>query len=88
MLVLASAVVRYAASAGFRTPWISPDEEIYTLLGRSFWEHGSFSILGEPAPYYSFLYPLLAGLPLTVAGTARGLEALQVVQRSPTAVWR
>jgi hypothetical protein len=79
-LVLVSAAARYAASTGFRVPWISPDEEIYTLLGRSFWQHGSFSILGEPAPYYSLLYPLLAGLPLAVAGVSNGLELLQVMQ--------
>jgi len=79
-LVVVSAAVRYVASAGFRVPWITPDEEIYTLLGRSFWQDGSFSILGQPAPYYSFLYPLLAGLPLALTGTAHGLEALQVVQ--------
>ena len=79
-VVLVSAAVRYVASGGFRIPWISPDEEIYTLLGRSFWQDGSFSILGQPAPYYSFLYPLLAGLPLAVAGKAHGLEALQLLQ--------
>ena len=80
LLVVVSAVVRFAASARFEIPWISPDEEIYALLGRSFWEHGSFSILGESAPYYSFLYPALAGLPLALWGVKSGLEALQLLQ--------
>src|SRR5262245_59160452 len=76
----ASALVRFAAARRFEIPWISPDEEIYVLLGRSFWTDGSFSILGASAPYYSFLYPVLAGGPLAVFGVEHGLDALQFVQ--------
>ena len=63
-LVVASTAVRFAASLSFDVPWIAPDEEIYALLGRSLWETGTFEILGAPAPYYSALYPALAGVPL------------------------
>jgi Dolichyl-phosphate-mannose-protein mannosyltransferase len=80
LLVAVSALVRFAAARRFEIPWISPDEEIYVLLGRSFWANGSFSILGAPVPYYSFLYPVLAGAPLALFGVEHGLDVLQLVQ--------
>jgi Dolichyl-phosphate-mannose-protein mannosyltransferase len=80
LLVAVSAVVRFGLSRSFEAPWIAPDEEIYALLGRSLWEDGAFRILGAGAPYYSALYPALAGLPLALADAADGLVAVQALQ--------
>ena len=32
---------------GFEAPWIFPDEVTYALLGRSLWDPGSLSLLGD-----------------------------------------
>jgi hypothetical protein len=61
-----------------RAPWIAPDEILYALLGRSFWETGHMHALAA-APFYGF-YPVFAGLPLAALGPATGLTALQVAQ--------
>ncbi len=84
-----SAGVRYAAGRGFELPWISPDESIYALLGRSLWETGSPTLLGEQAWGYSVVYPALIGWPLTFSDLALGVElvqALQALVMSATAV--
>ena len=46
---------------------------IYALLGRSLWSTGHLSILGADTPYYSLLYPAIAGLPLSLGDLATGL---------------
>jgi hypothetical protein len=80
VLVIASTALRYAGSTGYDAPWISPDEEIYALLGRSLWDTGSFEILDAPAPYYSALYPALVGLPLSLLEIGSALEVVKVLQ--------
>ena len=41
-LVAISALVRFWAALRLDVPWISPDETVYALLGRSLWgEDGS-----------------------------------------------
>ncbi len=52
---------------------------VYGLVGRSFWETGHLGLLGGSAPFYG-LYPVLAGLPEALFGTASGLTVLQIVQ--------
>ena len=89
LLVTLSTLVRYAAGRAFDVPWISPDETIYALLGRSFWETGSRSLLGGDAWGYSVLYPAVIGWPLTLADLAVGIgvvQALQALAMSATAV--
>jgi hypothetical protein len=66
LLIAVSAAVRFWAARGMDLPWIAPDETIYALLGRSLWEDGSPTLLGAPASNYSFVYPALIGLPLTL----------------------
>lgn len=78
-LVGVSALVRFLASRSFDTPWIAPDEMTYALAGRAFWETGHPTLLSTDAPFYG-LYPLLAGLPLALFGTATGIVVLQAVQ--------
>ncbi|MCY7301658.1 MAG: glycosyltransferase family 39 protein [Thermoleophilia bacterium] len=90
-VVSVSAVLRVAASRSFEAPWIAPDEMIYGLLGRSLWETGQSSLLGQPAPFYGG-YPLLVGLPLHLLGVATAVATIQVGQAilmslAAAAVW-
>jgi hypothetical protein len=61
------------------SPWITPDEMIYSALGRSLYEHGTLAILGGPTPFYSLVYPAFVGLPLSVSMGA-GYAVLKVLQ--------
>src|SRR5512139_710394 len=79
-LVVLSAGLRFWAASGIPTPWIAPDEMFYALLGRSLWEHGSLNVLGGPTPFYSFVYPALAGLPLSLGSVHAGYTALKALQ--------
>jgi hypothetical protein len=88
-LVLLSTVARYALSRGVEAPWIAPDEALYGLLGRSLYSGSGLGVLGGATPYYSLLYPLVAGLPsLThhVTAALDGVQALQALLMSLTAV--
>jgi hypothetical protein len=79
-LVVASTVLRSVAAWRVDGPWITPDEIIYTLLGRSLWQDGTLSILGADTGFYTLLYPLLVGLPLGMDDLETGRRILQVVQ--------
>jgi hypothetical protein len=79
-LVLASAGLRAWAALEVPVPWIAPDEMVYGLLGRGLYEHASLDILGGPTPFYSFLTPALAGLPLSVFDLGTGYDLLQGLQ--------
>ena len=90
-LVVCSAALRVAASRSLEAPWIAPDEMIYGLLGRSLWETGEGSLLGQPAPFYGG-YPLLVGLPLHLLDVATAVAAIQIGQAflmslAAAAVW-
>jgi hypothetical protein len=80
LLVVVSAALRLAAAQSIPGPFIAPDEMIYSLLGRSLWGSGHLSILGGDTPYYSLLYPAVAGLPLSLDDVATGFSLLQGVQ--------
>jgi hypothetical protein len=79
-LVLVSAGFRAWAALDVPVPWITPDEIVYSLLGRGLYEHGSLDILGGPTPFYSFLTPVFAGLPLSVLDLATGYDLLRGLQ--------
>jgi hypothetical protein len=86
-IVIVSALLRFVAATRAAVPWIAPDEAIYGILGRSFWETGHMSVLGSDTGFYG-LYPLLPGLPLALLGAADGVsvtQALQAVLMSSTA---
>jgi hypothetical protein len=88
-LVVASSAARFALSRGVDAPWIAPDEQLYGLLGRSLVAGHGLTLLGQPIPYYSLLYPLFVGLPFTVLGledAVRTVQFLQAVAMSLTAV--
>ena len=79
LLVLCSALVRFATVRSFDAPWIAPDEMVYGLVGRAFWATGRFTLLGHHAAGYG-LFPMLAGLPPALFGTSVGITVLQAVQ--------
>ncbi|MBA2298572.1 MAG: glycosyltransferase family 39 protein [Actinobacteria bacterium] len=79
-MVAVSTGLRSLAAWGVASPWIVPDEVIYALLGRSLWEHGELSILGADTGFYSLLYPVLVGLPLSIGDAETGQRLLHVVQ--------
>lgn len=75
-----SAALRAWAAGGIVTPWIAPDELIYADIGRSFWQTGHFLLWGAPVQLFSAVYPVLAGLPLSLHDRASGYELLKGVQ--------
>ncbi|HUF01183.1 MAG TPA: glycosyltransferase family 39 protein [Gaiellaceae bacterium] len=79
-VVVGSTLVRSALSHGVDAPWIAPDEQLYGLLGRSLVSGDGLTLLGEPIPYYSLLYPLLVGLPLAWGDPHETVRAVQLVQ--------
>jgi hypothetical protein len=88
-LVVVSSAARFALSHGVDAPWIAPDEQLYGLLGRSLVAGDGLTLLGQPIPYYSLLYPLFVGLPFAVLGledSVRTVQLLQAVAMSLTAV--
>lgn len=88
VLIAVSAAIRFWAGQQTEVPWIAPDETIYALLGRSLWETGSLTLLGTAATGYSFVYPALIGLPLTLGNLATGVsiaQALGAIVMSSTA---
>ena len=65
-LVGLSIVLRILGALQVPSPWMTPDEQTYAALGRSFWLTGHLAVLGHPAPYLSLAYPLLIGVPLSL----------------------
>jgi hypothetical protein len=80
LLILAAAGLRMLAGLWIRGPVIAPDEMTYAELGRSFWSSGRLEVLGQHVDLYSVLYPLVAGLPLSLGGSGNGFRVLTVVQ--------
>jgi hypothetical protein len=79
-LVAVSAAVRWLGARGVPSPWYTPDEQTYGLLGRSLWHTGHLDLLGHSAPFYTLVYAALAGAPLSVGRATTGYAALKVVQ--------
>jgi hypothetical protein len=79
-LVAVSAFVRWLGARGIPSPWFTPDEQTYGLIGEGLWRHGRFEILGVHPPFYSLVYPLIAGFPLADGDAERGYAALKVGQ--------
>lgn len=80
VLVLVSTAIRAAAAWDFTVPWIAPDEMLYGLVGESLWETGTLTVRGLETPYYSLLYPVVAGLPLALEDTGRAIHLTQALQ--------
>jgi hypothetical protein len=89
LLVVVSSVLRTWAGLRLPTPWIAPDELVYGMLARNLYDAGGWELLGEPVDLYSFLYPALLGVPLSLADVGDGYalaKAGQAVAMSLTAV--
>ena len=80
VLVGVSAAFRASAAETIPTPWIAPDELIYAELGRAFWRTGHLTLFGEPTRFFSFVSPVLAGLPLSLHDRETGYRLLQALQ--------
>jgi hypothetical protein len=78
-LVLISAALRAWVGHAVTTPWISPDEPAYGLLGRSLYETGRLRILTGPTGFLSATVPALFGLPLSLANLELGYSVAKVV---------
>jgi hypothetical protein len=59
LLVVVSAVIRYALSRQAVAPWIMVDEVIYSELAKSFAAGGQFLIRGHSTAAYGIVYPAL-----------------------------
>jgi hypothetical protein len=80
LLVIVSALLRGWAATRVPGPWFIPDEAIYAQLGQSLWSTGHFRILGATPDFFSLVYPAFIGLPLHLAGIARGYETVKWLQ--------
>jgi hypothetical protein len=78
-LVAVSAALRAWASRPVSTPWISPDEPAYALLGRSLYAAGHLRILAGPTGFLSATAPALFGIPLSLADLELGYSVAKVV---------
>jgi hypothetical protein len=79
-LVAVSTLVHAALALRFTGLWIMPDEAIYGERALELWRHGTLSILHGDGAGYSVLYPVVAGLPLSLGKLTSGYDSLKVVQ--------
>ena len=75
-----SAVLHWIMVRPIHGPWIVPDEVIYAARARELWQHGPWSLLHGSGSGYGLLYPLVAGLPLSVGRTTQAYSFLKVWQ--------
>lgn len=79
-LVGLSTLLHWLAGRTVEGLWIMPDEAIYAERGLDLWRHLSLPILNGQGAGYSVLYPVLAGLPLSVGSLADGYASLKLLQ--------
>lgn len=79
-LVGASTLLHWLAARRVPGLWIMPDEAIYAERALAVWRDGSLPVFRGAGAGYGLLYPIVAGLPLSVGSTATGLAALKLLQ--------
>ena len=79
-LVGVATVLQWLAARRLDGLWIMPDEAIYGERALSLWRHGQLAILHGEGAGYGFLYPALAGVPLSVGHLATGYASLKLLQ--------
>ena len=87
-LVGLSTLIHWLASRRWSGVWIMPDEAIYAQRAITLYHDGSLPLRGQGAGY-SVLYPVVAGLPLSIGSFATGdawLKPLQALVVSLAAV--
>jgi hypothetical protein len=79
-LVALSTLTHWLAGRRLDGLWILPDEGVYATRATDLWRHGSLPLLHGQGSGYGVLYPLIAGLPLSLGSVAHGYAALKLVQ--------
>ncbi len=79
-LVGLSTVLHWLAARRVNGLWIIPDEPVYALRALAVWRHGPFGLLHGHDAGYGLLYPLLAGVPLSMGSTLTGYHSLKLLQ--------
>jgi dolichyl-phosphate-mannose-protein mannosyltransferase len=79
-LVGGSTLLHWLAGRHFHGLWIVPDEPIYASRAIEVWHNGPFGLLHGPAAGYGLLYPVIAGIPLSLGSPVSGYHALKPVQ--------
>ncbi len=79
-LFVVSAVFRWVEVQPINGPWIIPDEVIYAARALAVWHEGPLPLLHGQGAGYGLLYPLVAGLPLSVGRTTEGYMLLKLLQ--------
>src|SRR5436190_22426853 len=77
-LVAVSTLLHWLSGRRLHGLWIMPDEAIYGLRAIDVWRNGRLPVLHSGG--YSVLYPILAGLPLSVGRLATGYASLKLLQ--------
>jgi hypothetical protein len=75
-----STLLHWLAGRRIHGLWIVPDEPIYASRALAVWRHGPFELLHGHDAGYSLLYPIVAGIPLSVGGTISGYASLKLLQ--------
>ena len=79
-LVGLSTILHWLAGRRVHGLWIVPDEPIYASRALAAWHHGPLGLLHGHDAGYSVLYPILAGIPLSVGSTITGYASLKLLQ--------
>jgi Dolichyl-phosphate-mannose-protein mannosyltransferase len=79
-LVGASAILHWLAGRRLVGLWIMPDEAIYARRALALWQHGSLPLQHGQGAGYGVVYPVVAGLPLSLGSFTHGYASLKVVQ--------
>ncbi len=79
-LVGVSTLAHWLAGQRLHGLWIMPDEAIYAARAETLWRDGPWPLLHGAGAGYGVLYPLLAGLPLSVGSFAHGYDSLKLLQ--------
>ena len=75
-----SAFLHWLAVRSIHGPWIVPDEMIYAERALTAWHAGPWSLLHGTGAGYGVLYPLVAGVPLSIGRTPQSYTLLKLVQ--------
>jgi hypothetical protein len=79
-IVAASTLAHWLAGRRIHGLWIMPDEAIYAERAFAAWRQGPVALVHGPLAGYGLLYPVVAGLPLSIGDTATGYATLKLVQ--------
>jgi len=79
-VVGASTILHWLAGRRLPGLWIMPDEAIYAARAEALWQQASLPVLHGSGAGYGLVYPLLAGLPLSVGDFATGYASLKLLQ--------